>query len=71
VKCDQINFIFIHNKKNCSKSIVRDICFHNELSIRDPVYKNRYKIKCLSEGVESITAGIIELLEDIFLSKVN
>ena len=71
MKCDQINFIFVHNRKNCSKSIVRDICFHNELSIRDLVYKNRCKSKCLLEGVESITAGIIELQEDFFLGKVN
>ena len=34
--------VFIHNKKDCSKSIVRGISFHNELSIGDLVYKNRY-----------------------------
>ena len=71
MKCDQINSIFVYNRKNCSKGIVRDICFHNELSIRDPVYKNGCKSKCLPEGVESITAGIIELQEDFFLGKVN
>jgi len=47
VKDNQMNFIlFIHNRKNCSKSIVRDIIFHNKLSIRDLVYKDKSKDEC-------------------------
>ena len=48
VKDDHINFIiFIFNGKDCSKSIVRGISLYNELDIRDPVYKNGSRDKCL------------------------
>jgi len=47
VKGNQMNFIiFIYNRKNYSKSMVRDIGFYNELNIRDPVFKNRSGDKC-------------------------
>jgi len=44
VKDNQMNFIlFIYNR---SESIIRDIIFHNKLSIRDLVYKVRSKDEC-------------------------
>ena len=34
--------MFIYNRKNNNKSIIRDISFYNELNIRNSVYKNKY-----------------------------
>ena len=71
VKSDWMNFVFfIHNKKDCSKSIVQSISFHNELSIGNPVHKDRSRDKCFLERVESITTGGIKLLENILLGKI-
>jgi len=62
VQNNQMNFVFfIHNRKNCSKSIVQSISFYNELSIRNPVHKDGSRGKCLLEGVESIMTGEIKL----------
>ena len=48
VKSNWMNFIvFIHSEKNCSKSIVRGIYFHNELSIRNLIGENEHKDECL------------------------
>ena len=47
VKGNQMNFIiFIHNRKNYSKSMVRDIDLYNELNIGDPVCKNKSGDEC-------------------------
>ena len=71
VKSDCMDFIFfIYNQKDCSKSIVQSICFHNKLSIRNLVYKDGSKGKYLHEGVESIMTREIKLLEKVFLGKV-
>jgi len=71
VKSDQTNFVFfIYDRKNCSKSIVQSISFHNELSITNLVHNDGGRDKCLLEGVESITIGGIKLPENILPSKV-
>jgi len=50
VKDYKVNFIvFVYNRENCSKSIVRGTCFYNELSIRDLVNKNGHGGKCFLE----------------------
>ena len=67
-----MNFInFIHDRKDCSKSIVRDIYLYDELNIGNLVYENRYSSKSLFQGVEGITAGVVELSENILLSEVD
>jgi len=66
VKNNWMNFIvFIHNKKNYSKSIVGGISFHNELSIGDLVHKNRYRDKYFLQEVESITTEGVKLPGDV------
>ena len=71
VKSDQMNFVFfIHNRKNCNKSIVQSISFYNELSIRDPVHKDESRDKCLLEKVEIITTERIKLPGNILLGKI-
>ena len=71
VKSDQIDFVFfIHNRKNCSESIVPSISFHNELSIRNLVYENGSRDEYLLKGVKSITTEEIELQENILPDKI-
>ena len=41
--------VFIHDREDCSESIVRGIFFHDKVSIRDLVGKNKYKCKCFLE----------------------
>ena len=42
VKSNWVNFIiFINNREDCSESIVRSISFHDELSIGNPMSKDR------------------------------
>ena len=58
VKGNWVNFIiFINNGEDCSKSIVRGIGFHNELSIRNPMSEDRGGGKYFLERVESILTG--------------
>jgi len=58
VKGNWVNFIiFINNREDCSKSIVRGIGFHNELSIGNPMSEDRSRGKCFLERVESILTG--------------
>jgi len=66
-----MNFVFfIYNRKNCNKSIVQSISFHNKLSIRDPVHKDGSRDVCLLEKVEIITIERIKLPENILLDKI-
>jgi len=59
-----VNFIiFTYNKEDCNKSIVKDIYFHNKLSIRDSVDKNGHRDECLFQRVESIITEVIKFLE--------
>jgi len=61
-----VNFIiFVNNGENCSKSIVRDISFHDKLSIRNPMSKDRSRSKCFLERVESIYIGGVKLLRNV------
>ena len=70
VKGNWMNFIiFINNREDCSKSIVRGISFHNELSIGNPMSKDRSGGKCFLERVESILTGGVELPRNILLGK--
>ena len=56
VKSNWVNFIiFVNNGENCSESIVQSISFHNELSIGNPMSKDRSRGKCFLERVESIS----------------
>ena len=66
VKGNWMNFIiFINNGEDCSESIVRDISFHNELSIGNPMSEDRSRGKCFLERVESILTGGAELPRNI------
>ena len=61
-----MNFIiFVNNGEDCSKSIVRGIGFHNELSIRNPMSKDRSRGKCFLERVESILTGGVKLPRNV------
>jgi len=63
VKGNQMNFIFfINNEKDCSKNMVQDISFHNELSIRNPISQNRSGDKYLLDRVERIIIRRVKIL---------
>ena len=54
MKDNWMNFIFfIYNRKNYSESIVKDIGFHNELSIRDPVYRMGAKMNAFFKELKA------------------
>ena len=66
-----MNFIFIiNNQKNCSKSIVQSISFHNELNVRNPMSENRNGGECLLERIESIIIGGVKLPKDVLLDEM-
>ena len=66
VKGNWMNFIiFVNNRENCSESIVRGIGFHNELSIGNPMSKDRSGGKCFLERVESILTGGVKLPRNV------
>jgi len=70
VKGNWVNFIiFVNNREDCSKSIVRGISFHDELSIRNPMSKDKSGSKCFLERVESIYTGEVELPRNVFLGE--
>ena len=70
VKGNWMNFIiFVNNREDCSKSIVQDIGFHNELSIGNPMSKDRSGGKCFLERVESILTGGVKLPRNVLLGK--
>ena len=52
---------FINNGKNCSKSIVQSISFHDEINIRNLISENRSRGECFLERVESIIIRGVEL----------
>jgi len=61
-----MNFIiFVNNKEDCSESIIRDISFHDELSIRNPMSKDRCGGECFLERVESILTGGVKLPRNV------
>ena len=65
-----MNFIFfVNNRKDCSKSIVRSISFHDELSIRNPTSKNRSRDECFFKRIEGIMTGRVKLPRDILPGK--
>ena len=71
VKSNWMNLIFfVNNGKNCSKSIVQSISFHDELSIGNSMSKDGSGGKCLLERVESITTGEVKLPSGVLLDKV-
>ena len=70
VKGHWMNFIFfVTNGKDCSKSIVQSISFHDELNIKNPISKNRGESECFFERIESITPGEVELPKDVLLDE--
>jgi len=70
VKGNWMNFIiFINNREDCSKSIVQGISFHDELSIRNPMSKDRSGGECFLERVESISTGGVELPRNVLLGE--
>ena len=70
VKGNWVNFIiFVNNGEDCSKSIVRGIGFHNELSIGNPMSEDRSRGKCFLERVESILTGGVELPRNVLLGE--
>jgi len=71
VKGNWVNFvIFINNGEDCSESIVQGISFHDELSIRNPMSKDRSRGKCFLERVESIYIGGVELPRNVLSDEV-
>ena len=71
VKSNWMNFIiFVNNEEDCSKSIVQDISFHDELSIRNPMSEDRCRGKCFLEKVESILTGGVKLPRNVLLGEV-
>jgi len=71
VKDDWMNFIFfINNKKDYSESIVQSISFYNELSIENPMSKDRSRGEYLLERIKSIMIEGVKLPRDILLGKV-
>jgi len=70
VKGNWVNFIiFVNNGEDCSESIVQGIGFHNELSIGNPMSKDRSGGKCFLERVESILTGGVKLLRNVLLGE--
>ena len=70
VKDHWMNFIFfVNNEKDCSKSIVQSISFHDKLSIRNPMSEDGSKGECLLERVESITTRGVKLPRDVLLGE--
>jgi len=67
VKGNWVNFIIFIN--NGSKSIVRGIGFHNELSIGNPMGEDRSRGKCFLERVESILTGGVKLPRNVLLGE--
>jgi len=71
VKGNWVNFIiFVNSEEDYSESIVRGISFHDELSIRNPMSKDRSGDKCFLEKVESIYTGGVKLPRNVLLGKV-
>jgi len=71
VKGNWVNFIiFIKNGEDYSENIVQGIGFHNELSIGNPISKNRCRDKCFLERVESILTGEVELPRNVLLGEM-
>ena len=61
-----MNFIiFVNNREDCSKSIIRGISFHNELSIGNPMSEDKCGGECFLERVESILTGGVELPRNV------
>ena len=50
-------------------TIVQDISFHDELSIRNPMSEDRYGGKCFLERVESISTREVKLPRNILLGE--
>jgi len=70
VKGNWVNFIiFVNNGEDYSESIVQGIGFHNELSIRNPMSKDRCGGKCFLERVKSILTGGVKLPRNVFLGE--
>ena len=63
--------IFIYNRKNCSKSIVRGISLHNKLSIKNSMCENRSEVGYFLKEVGSITIKGVELPRDVLLSNIG
>ena len=71
VKGNWMNFIiFINNGEDCSKSIVRGIGFHNELSIGNLMSKDRSRGECFLERVESILTEGVKLPRNVLPGEV-
>ena len=70
VKGHWMNFIFfVTNGKDCSKSIVQSISFHDELSIQNPMNEDRSRDEYLLERIESIITGGVKLPRNVLLSE--
>ena len=70
VKSNWMNFIFfINNGKDCSKRIVQNISFHNELSIGNLISENRSRDEYLLKRVKSIMTEGVKLSGNILLGE--
>ena len=71
VKGHWMNFIFfVNNGKDCSKSIVQSISFHNELSISNPISEDSSRGECFLERIESFMIGGVELPRNVLPGEV-
>ena len=65
-----MNFIiFINNREDCSESVVQGISFHDELSIRNLMSKDRSRDECFLERVESILTEKVKLPRNVLLGE--
>ena len=70
VKDNWMNFIiFVNNGEDCSESIVWGIGFRDELSIGNPMSKNRSRGECFLERVESILTEGVKLPRNVLLGE--
>ena len=70
VKDNWMNLIiFVNNGEDCSESIVRGISFHDELSIGNPMSKDKSRSKCFFEKVENILTKGVKLLRNVLLDE--
>lgn len=67
-----VNFIIqSHDGQYSNKSIIKSICFHDELSIGDPVCQNGSRSKQFLQDVKSFMIEGVEIPRNVFLGKID
>jgi len=66
-----MNFIFfVNNGKDCSKSIVQSISFHDKLNIGNPMSEDGGECEYILERIESIMIEEVKLPRNVLLGEV-